>query len=64
MKFEKVVDARRAIWTRLLAELEHTVDLGVLEDECNGEHDIINMEKAIKQVRASLERRVRNGDIR
>jgi len=58
MKFCKVVDARRAIWERLLAELEHNVDLGVLEDECDDDVDMRRMEKAVAQVRASLRRRV------
>lgn len=58
MKFGKVVDARRAIWERLLAELEHNVDLGVLEDECEDEFDLRRMETAIKQVRASIRQRL------
>lgn len=59
MKFGKVVDARRVIWERLLAELEHTIDLGVLEDECEDEFDIRRMEKAIEQVRAVLRVRIK-----
>lgn len=65
MNFAKLVDARRAVWTRLLKELEHDVDIGVLFDEdCEGEADVAKMEKAIEQIRATLQRRVRNGDIR
>jgi hypothetical protein len=59
MKFGKVADARRAIWERVLAEFDHTVDLGVLEDECEDEFDLRRMETAIKQVRASILQRVR-----
>jgi hypothetical protein len=59
MKFGKVVDARRAIWERLLSELEHTVDLGALEDECEDEFDLRRMARAIEQVKVSLQRRLR-----
>lgn len=65
MKFAKLVDARKAIWERLLASLKHDLDLGVLYDfDCEDEADEKLMEKAIDQVKASLQRRVRNGDIR
>ena len=64
MKFAKLADARKVIWERLLATLEHDLDIGALDGECEDAHDTLKMEQAADQVRASLKRRVRNGDIR
>ncbi len=58
MKFGRVVDARRAVWEVVLSELDHVLDLGVLEDECEDEFDLRRMEAAIKQVRASIRQRI------
>lgn len=59
MKFRSVFYARRAIWERLFAEIAHLEDLGSLKDECEDEFDARRMATAIKQVRESLQRRIR-----
>lgn len=64
MKFAKLVDARKAIWERLLAALKDDFGGRLYDFDCEDEADENLMKKAVEQIKASLQRRVRNGDIR